>query len=171
MVCKQAWVYSECMRFCPHFVMLYGPAIKHRLSACVPALQMCRTCICLSSESACCLISCHQQVHYAVHKELLAGQSPVIREHVRLFNEHHVLQCFCNRHNLPHTHSTKANLHTSQLTCMLTCRNFRVASSFMMWACPCWFMTWEIFSRALRSWIPTLVTPMGHGALPIARRR
>jgi hypothetical protein len=28
----------------------------------------------------------------------------------------------------------------------------------------------EIFSRALRSWMPTDVTPIGHGALPMASR-
>jgi len=39
-----------------------------------------------------------------------------------------------------------------------------VASLFMTCAAP--FMTCEIFSRALRSWMPTLVTPIGHGELP-----
>jgi len=43
----------------------------------------------------------------------------------------------------------------------------RVASLFMTCAAP--FMTCEIFSRALRSWMPTLVTPIGHGELPGAR--
>lgn len=49
-----------------------------------------------------------------------------------------------------------------------TCRYLRVASSFMTCAAPPTFMpvTCEIFSRDDRSWMPTLVTPMGHGALP-----
>jgi hypothetical protein len=42
-------------------------------------------------------------------------------------------------------------------------RNFLVASSFMMCAA---FIVCPIFSLALRSWIPMLVTPIGQGALP-----
>ena len=48
-----------------------------------------------------------------------------------------------------------------------TCRYLRVASSFMMCAA---FIVWPIFSLALRSWIPMLVTPMGHGAVPAAQQ-
>lgn len=43
------------------------------------------------------------------------------------------------------------------------CKYFLVASSFMMWAA---FMVCPIFSLALRSWIPILVTPIGHGLFP-----
>ena len=43
-------------------------------------------------------------------------------------------------------------------------RYFRVSSSCMAWAWVCA----PIFSRAERSWIPTIVTPMGHAALPMA---
>ena len=46
-------------------------------------------------------------------------------------------------------------------------RIFLVPSSFMMWAWP--FCEKEIFSLALLSWIPTLVTPMGHGEFPMER--
>ena len=28
-------------------------------------------------------------------------------------------------------------------------------------------VAWEIFSRALRAWMPTCVTPIGQAALPI----
>jgi len=47
------------------------------------------------------------------------------------------------------------------------CMYFLLTSSFKTWA------TWslEIFSRAERSWIPTMVTPIGQGALPILKRR
>lgn len=48
------------------------------------------------------------------------------------------------------------------------CRYLRVASSFMMCAWP--LQLNEIFSRAERSWMPTLVTPMGQGALPMEMR-
>ena len=44
------------------------------------------------------------------------------------------------------------------------CKYFRVSSSCMACACDCA----PIFSRAERSWMPTDVTPIGHGALPIA---
>lgn len=44
----------------------------------------------------------------------------------------------------------------------MACRYLRVASSFMMCAAPPVFMTCEIFSRDDRSWMPMLVTPMGH---------
>ena len=43
-------------------------------------------------------------------------------------------------------------------------RYLRVSSSCMACACVCAL----IFSRALRSWIPTDVTPMGHAAFPTA---
>jgi hypothetical protein len=49
--------------------------------------------------------------------------------------------------------------------------HLRVASSFMMCALPLAFITWEIFSRAERSWMPTLVTPIGQGLLPMASFR
>uniref|UniRef100_A0A0K8R481 Putative u5 snrnp-associated rna splicing factor n=1 Tax=Ixodes ricinus TaxID=34613 RepID=A0A0K8R481_IXORI len=42
--------------------------------------------------------------------------------------------------------------------------NLRCVSSLRTWA-----MFWEkIFSRPVRAWMPTMVTPMGHGALPMA---
>ena len=43
-------------------------------------------------------------------------------------------------------------------------RYLRVSSSCMACACVCAL----IFSRALRSWMPTDVTPMGHAAFPTA---
>ena len=48
-----------------------------------------------------------------------------------------------------------------------TCKYLRVASSFMMCAA---FIVWPIFSLADRSWMPMLVTPMGHGAVPTVRQ-
>ena len=43
-----------------------------------------------------------------------------------------------------------------------------MASSFITWAAP--FMTCEIFSREVRSWMPILVTPMGQGLLPASQQ-
>ena len=48
-----------------------------------------------------------------------------------------------------------------------TCMYFRWVSSFSTWA------MWreEIFSLPVRAWIPTMVTPIGQGAFPIAISR
>ena len=71
--------------------------------------------------------------------------------------------------SLKESNSTAREGSVGKMRCMAVsrrfspCRNLRVASSFMMWAA---FMVCPIFSRALRSWMPMLVTPMGQGALP-----
>ena len=46
---------------------------------------------------------------------------------------------------------------------LMLCRNLRVTSSLMMCAWPL-SLSWS-FSRADRSWMPTMVTPMGHALL------
>jgi hypothetical protein len=50
---------------------------------------------------------------------------------------------------------------------LMLCKNLRVTSSPI--TCPL-SLSWS-FSRALRSWIPTMVTPIGHAALPILNRK
>lgn len=50
------------------------------------------------------------------------------------------------------------------ISLLTDCKYLRVISSFMMWAT----LLVHIFSRADRSWMPTMVTPIGHGELPIA---
>lgn len=45
-----------------------------------------------------------------------------------------------------------------------TCMYFRCVSSLSTWAICCA----KIFSLPVRAWIPTIVTPMGQGALPMA---
>jgi hypothetical protein len=64
--------------------------------------------------------------------------------------------------------STSGRLSWATFISSLTdVRYFRCISLFMMWAT----LLELIRSRPVRSWMPTIVRPMGQGALPIAVRR